>query len=180
MAQEETAAAEFDAIEAQTAAPAENGAAAPADENGTGARPGAPLLTIGELVRPTETVRVRGALYELKYSFDYSFGRQTLLAKERNATLVYMNREIAGEELTADELAEQRFFLRRIARAALPDLARAQIEGVYDDERQAWTVPPLSDAELEDVATIFFGRTREIRDAAETARQSGSPPISRS
>jgi hypothetical protein len=180
MAKEQTAAAEFDAIEAQAAAPAENGAAPAADENDTGARPGAPLLTIGELIRPTETVRVRGALYELKYLFDYSFGRQAALANDRNATIAYMNREIAGEELTADELAEQRFFLRRIARAALPDLARAQIEGVYDDERQAWTVPPLSDAELEDVATIFFGRTREIRDAAETARQGGSPPISRS
>lgn len=173
---------DFAAIEEQTAERPQNAALSgtPVDEQGP--RPGAPLLTLGEIIRPTETVRIGGALHELKYLFDYSLGRQISLINDRNAQLRYLRREENGDVLTPDEEREQRFFLWRISRACLPSLTEDYLSGKENDaetrERtgQFWAIRPLSDSELEAIATLFFKRSEEIREQSSAAG-TASPQI---
>jgi hypothetical protein len=151
---------EFDQYEATGAVPP-----SPAVDQGTDPEPGAtrPALTVRRIARPLETIRVDGALYEFKYLFHYSLGKQSALINAYNTCLAFMEREESfGDDLDQDETDQRRFLLERIVRAALPAVPRADLA--------AWEL-----ADLEAVALRFFVRSRELRDQAA---QAAPPPTS--
>ncbi len=155
----------FDDYEASGVVP---GGATPA-ANGHGETPQAalrPALTIVTIDHPLETIAIDGTLYELRLLYHYTLGQQTALIGAYNAVLAFMRRDEVFDALDGDEEAQRRFLLERLARAAVPDLPTA-------------TLARFTNADLEGLALGFFGRTREIRDAAARgAATTAGPPTS--
>lgn len=122
-----------------------------------------PALTLSTLIPPTQTVAIDGGIHELRVLALFSVGRQAALINDRNAQLSLRQREEQGEELSEEDAALHRFYLERMARAALPGIPRTQIA--------AWRLELL-----EAVATLFFNASREFRETVVAA--SAPPPIS--
>lgn len=143
--QKADAAQEFDDFEAQPDRP---------DDTTGGADSAPPPLTLSRLVPEMETMTYAGRVYEMRLLPHFSVGRQSALVNHRNVTLEFYNRELSDEELTPDEEEQNRFHYRKIARAALPDLA--------PDDLDALTLE-----QLEAIASRFFTRSQEVRARAQ-------------
>ena len=141
-------------------------------EGGDG--PSRPILTLATYIRPLETIAIdhldphpdkpgefirRKMLYEMRFTLDYSVGRQSYLARVRASQLGLRMQEEQGYELDEEETATQRFYLETIVKAALPDLT---------EERRH----TLSDEELETIAELFFDRSKELRERTSAATAS--------
>lgn len=131
----------------------------PVEQLSAGSRPS---LTIVALTPRVESVKLGGELYELRLGFHYSIGKQQHLVGLYNTVIEFMRREEEGGELDGDEEEQRLFLLRKLARAATPDLGKEALAA-------------LSVPELESLAIHFFSLTRTRREeAAQAALAAGA------